>query len=321
MRTVIDNYSMMTEQLDAMGLLFGGRILLVGPPGTDFGAYAFHLAKEIPLKLATVSLALLSADAGEAAQSIRAVFEYARRNAPVILHIRHFESALRRNDDVISILRSELEETTWDRNETLVVAALTRPKELPPELALQFDRTILLEEPNAEDRTRFFEQFFKDREDIDLAIVTDATKGWSFADLKHLAVGLLLNPPAETNHMTLEKLENLLETTGIQPVGNASDLKRLSRKIETRPRQEIDRTQALYPDDFLDQLYLLAVGEEYHKTQGVIETLNSNLPLSNDDLEILNRYPFLLQGDSEERLTRLLRAKKTHDRLARIMGR
>ncbi|TFF93187.1 ATP-binding protein [Candidatus Thorarchaeota archaeon] len=321
MKATLDNYPMLSEQLEALGLLFGGRILLVGPAGTDFDAYTYHLAKETPLKLATASLASLSTDADEASQSIRAIFEFARRNAPVILHIRHFESAMKRSEAVVSAIKSELEETTWDRNETLVVSALTDPTFLSPELALLFDRTILLEEPDAEDRTRFFEYFFKDREDIDLGMITETTQGWSFADLKHLAAGLLLNPPAEAGQITAERIEDLLSTIGIEPVGTPSDLQRLSHRVSVRPEGEFSRAQGLYPDDFLDQLYLLAVGEEYHKTQRVIENLNSNMPLSSEDMEFLNRYPFLLQGDSEERLTRLLRAKKTHDRLARIMGR
>ncbi|TFG10117.1 ATP-binding protein [Candidatus Thorarchaeota archaeon] len=321
MRGILENYSMVKDQFETMGLLFGGRILLIGPPGTDFDAYTYQLAKEIPLKLATVSLIGLSTKVEEASQSVRAVFEFARRNAPVVLHIKQLESTVKQDDELVSILHSELEETTWDTNETLVVTSLTNPQEITPELALVFDRTILLEEPNAEDRTRFFEHFFKDREDIDLGMISDMTQGWSFADLKHLAAGLLLNPPSEGSQIASERIEEILAAMGIQPVGTASDLQRLSRRIDARPQQDLDAASALYPDDFLDQLYLLAVGEDYHKTQRVIESLNSNLPLSTEDMEILNKYPFLLQGDSEERLTRLLRAKKTHDRLARIMGR
>jgi hypothetical protein len=76
-----------------------------------------------------------------------------------------------------------------------------------------------------------------------------------------------------------------------------------------------------YPDNFLDQLYLMAVGEDYAETQRIIEVLNEGLPLSVKDREFLSRYPFLLNGSTEDRLTRLLRAKKSSDRLHRIMGR
>ena len=76
-----------------------------------------------------------------------------------------------------------------------------------------------------------------------------------------------------------------------------------------------------YPDEFLDQLYLMAVGEDYAETQRVIEVLNDGLPLSAKDKEFLSRHPFLLTGSAEDRLTRLLRAKKSSDRLHKIMGR
>jgi hypothetical protein len=83
----------------------------------------------------------------------------------------------------------------------------------------------------------------------------------------------------------------------------------------------VGRVAEVYPDSFLDQLYLMAVGEDFAKTQRVVESLNAGLPLSSNERSFLSQYPFLLGGTPEDRLTRLLRAKKSHDRLARIMGR
>jgi hypothetical protein len=65
----------------------------------------------------------------------------------------------------------------------------------------------------------------------------------------------------------------------------------------------------------------MAVGDNYVRTQEVIENLNKGMPLSADEQQFLNKYPFLLQGEAEDRLTRLLRAKKTRDRLSRVLGR
>ena len=95
----------------------------------------------------------------------------------------------------------------------------------------------------------------------------------------------------------------------------------ITQKISGDNKPKLDNLYYEYPDDFLDQLYLLAVGEDYANTQRVIEILNDGMPLSKADHEFLARHPYLLNGSAEDRLTRLLRAKKSSDRLQRIMGR
>jgi hypothetical protein len=84
---------------------------------------------------------------------------------------------------------------------------------------------------------------------------------------------------------------------------------------------DMEAADKVYPDEFVDQLYLMAVGDDYSRTQRVIETLNANLPLSNDEREFLSQYPFILTGSSEDRLARLLKAKRSNDRLRKVMGR
>jgi hypothetical protein len=95
----------------------------------------------------------------------------------------------------------------------------------------------------------------------------------------------------------------------------------LSYQIEGGESPSFGHVEETYPDDFLDQLYLMAVGDNFHRTQEIIETLNQGAPLSSRDLDFLSKYPFLMNGTDDDRITRLLRAKKSSDRLRRIMGR
>jgi hypothetical protein len=120
--------------------------------------------------------------------------------------------------------------------------------------------------------------------------------------------------------MSRETISDLIEQSGVIPVSDDQHVRSVIAQTKgvdlSTEHAEMD-----YPDDFLDQLYLMAVGDDYLETQRVIETLNSGLALSKKDQEFLSKYPFILSGSPEDRLTRLLRAKKSSDRLRRIMGR
>jgi hypothetical protein len=225
------------------------------------------------------------------------------------------------NSDQSAILLDEVSRTSWDDEEVLVVGTTTRPNDIDAELLSAFDRTYIIEGTSLEDRVRILEQILKSREDIDPTVVAEITDGWSFASMKRLAVSLFMSETSESGQIPREQIEEIIEKSGVVPLSNPQFLETVVRRTTGSTQPPLDALNNKYPDDFLDQLYLMTVGEDYAGTQRVIEVLNDGMPLSKEDREFLARHPHLLSGSPEDRLTRLLRAKKSSDRLQRIMGR
>ena len=138
--------------------------------------------------------------------------------------------------------------------------------------------------------------------------------------MKRLATSFFMTDSESGDAISREELESLIDRSGVIPLGDQTSLGHLSRRLESGESAKFEQVEAEYPDGFLDQLYLMSVGEDYARTQKLIEVLNDGLPLSAGDQEFLTRHPHLLNGTPEDRLTRLLRAKKSSDRLQRIMG-
>jgi SpoVK/Ycf46/Vps4 family AAA+-type ATPase len=314
-------FGQLKEKLAERGLQFGGRALLIGSVGTDFEAFVHHLTLEIPLNLVRVRLDRVLGRSGQASGSVAIWFEFARRNAPCILYFERIENLAPQNSQESAMMTLEIERVSWAEDEVLVVASTTKPREIDRELISTFDRAYLSENTTLEDRIRLMESVLRGRSDLDPGAIAEITEGRSFQEMKHLGVGLLMIEPGGDESISGEHLEKMIEDSQILPVARERHFDALVSRVEGRHLPPLDAAEQVYPDDFLDQLYLMAVGDDYQQTQKVIETLNSGLPLSAQDHGFLSSYPFLLKGTSEDRLTRLLRAKKSNDRLRRIMGR
>jgi hypothetical protein len=260
-------------------------------------------------------------EAKSAAEILRVGFEFARRNSPALMYIEKIEVFSPVNSGQSVILQDEIKRTGWDDEEVLIVAATTRPQDIDADLVSTFDRIYAIEGTSLEDRVRVFEQVLKGREDIDPAVVAELTEGWGFSSVKKLATSLFMTERNEAGQIPRDKIEEMIENSGVIPLSNPRYLESIVKATRGLVPNEIGKLNSEYPDDFLDQLYLMAVGEDYAATQRAVEVLNDGMPLSTEDREILARYPFLLNGTPEDRLTRLLRAKKSSDRLLRIMGR
>jgi hypothetical protein len=130
-----------------------------------------------------------------------------------------------------------------------------------------------------------------------------------------------MSPPNDSGKSDREQMERMILQSRTIPIHQISETGASINPRAGNLSKIIETADEIYPDEFVDQLYLMAVGDDYSQTQRVIETLNANLPLSNDEQEFLSRYPFILVGSLEDRLTRLLKAKRSSDRLKRIMGR
>ncbi|TFF84779.1 AAA family ATPase [Candidatus Thorarchaeota archaeon] len=317
-QSVLDSFTSAREKMKQVGAKFGGRVLLLGPPGTDFSAFVHHLCREVPIKLISFRLEEVLNENKNPTDALVVGFEFARRSSPAVMYLERLDVLGPAASARSAVLREEIRRTTWDENEVLVVATSTKPTGTDPEVLVQFDRTYVIETASREDRVRVFESILKPKEGFETSLLAELTDGWGFESVKRLAVNLLMTDPKDTSR---ESLEQVVEQSGVVPLGNPVTLRRVAGSIEGGISARLPKTESDYPDEFLDQLYLMSVGEDYARTQKVIEVLNDGLPLSSDDREFLGRHPHLLVGTPEDRLTRLLRAKKTSDRLQRIMGR
>ncbi|MBD3407132.1 MAG: AAA family ATPase [Candidatus Lokiarchaeota archaeon] len=311
----------MKDQLNEMNLQFGGRALLIGPEGTDFETFITHIATEIPIKVIRLNLTEVITHKEQIPEIIRFVCEYAQRNAPCILYIDQLEHIGVPDTTNATILMSELDQMSWDDNEIIVIASSHRPQEIDTSIRSVFDRSFIVSQPDANDRLAALESILQERKDLDLTAISEYTDGWSFSDIKKLGIALLMTEPSAEGQINPEELEQIIADTHVMPISNPETLKYILTESKLKTSSKIQKSIDAYPEDFLEQLYLMAVGDNYQDTQRIIESLNTGLPLSAQDQEFLGRYPFLLSGTPEDRLTHLLKAKKSHDRLSRIMGR
>ena len=320
-QAILKRYDSVRQNLADAGITFGGRVLLIGPPGTDFESFVNFLGREVPLKHAVFRSAGIMEENKSSLDALRVGFEFARRSSPVMIFMERLESIAPQGSNREAVLYEELNRTSWADNEVLVVATTTKVNEIDRELLALFDYSYVIEETSIDDRTRVFEQVLADRKDFDPAILAELTEHWSFADTKRLASSLFLTEIQGEAQPTREEMQNTIEKSGVLPLGTPSTISSISRKLKVGTAPKISEIESDYPDEFLDQLYLMSVGEDYARTQRVVEVLNDGLPLSANDREFLSKHPHLLNGTAEDRLTRLLKAKKSSDRLQRIMGR
>jgi SpoVK/Ycf46/Vps4 family AAA+-type ATPase len=318
---LVSNHSKVSHELKEFGIPFGGRALLVGPPGTDFETFANHLAIEMPINLIRFKLSELLGKKLDMSDIIRVGFETALRHSPSLLYLERLDMLAAMGTQESVVIYDELREISWDNNETLVVSSVHNLSSVDKEVLSIFNLVYEIKAASTEDRIKVFERVLQTRNDLDIGILTDLTEGWSFTDVKHLAVNLYMSPPNDSGKANREQMEQMIEQCRIIPIHTISPLKSVVGRTASFVSQDIEAADKMYPDEFIDQLYLMAVGEDYTQTQRVIETLNANLPLSNDEREFLSRHPFILTGSSEDRLSRLLKAKRSNDRLKRIMGR
>jgi len=307
--------------LQDLGLKFGGRILLVGPAGTDFDSFVYYLAVEVPVKLVLLQLSEVPEAKDAAVEVVRIGIEFAKRNSPALLYIPRLEAVAYSGHRLSLVLAEEFRNMTWDATETLIVGTTGYPLALDPDLISVFDRVVPVDFPDHGDRLALLERVFKGRSDFDPSMLAELTERWGFTDLVHLAASLLIAFPQAKTPYSRGAVEEMVSKSGVLPVCSRSAVQRLEPKSRETVAELPGTAVETYPDEFLDQLYLMAVSEDYVETQRVIEILNSGSPLGAKDRAFLVRYPFLLTGSPEERLTKLLRAKKNKDRLSRMMGR
>ncbi|MEM2142944.1 MAG: hypothetical protein QXQ81_06800 [Candidatus Thorarchaeota archaeon] len=311
----------MRSILKTTGLSFGGRVLLVGPPSSDFEGFAYHLAIETPMTLAQVRLGVDLTDSRLVLQLITLAIETARRNSPAVLFLPSLDLILSLSPSTSAAMTADLLSCSWDDDDVVIVTCTSRPSSIPSDTLAAFDRSIVLERPQLSERQSIMSQFLKSRPNIDVAVVADLTDGWGYTDLKRLAAVLLIDLPDDDSVKSRERIEEMIVKSTVRPLDRPEVVREIEAQTIGGASSDMSSIEVEYPDDFLSQLYLMAVSEDYVGTLRVVEQLNSRAPLGPAEMSFLSRYPFLLVGRPEERMARLMTAKKTRDRITRVLGR
>ena len=192
-----------------MGVKAPKGILLYGPPGTGKTLLAKAMAGESDVTFLTAEgNQFLKRYVGEGAEAVHAIFAAARKYAPSILFVDEIDAIGKNratassdiNSDVLTAFLTEMDGFKTDTSKPVFVLAATnyeieegRGRSLDPALLRRFDRRILVDLPNKEERKRY----------IQMKISKNATLHLSDAEVDNIAV--------RSTGMSLAELESVFE--------------------------------------------------------------------------------------------------------------
>jgi cell division protease FtsH len=184
-------------------------VIMVGPPGTGKTLIARAVAGEAQVPFLSVTgSAFVEMFVGVGASRVRDLFADARRRAPSIIFIDELDAiggrrggaAIGGNDEREQTLNQLLSEMDgFDQTTGLVVLAATnRPESLDPALLRpgRFDRQVIVPLPNQVERAAILAVHCRGKQlapDVDLAITSRGTPGFSGADLANLVNEAAIN--------------------------------------------------------------------------------------------------------------------------------
>jgi cell division protease FtsH len=191
----------------------GGRIpkgvLLMGPPGTGKTLLARAVAGEANVPFFSISGSdFVEMFVGVGASRVRDLFEQGKKNAPCIVFIDEIDAVGRHRGAGLGGGHDEREQTLnqllvemdgFESNEgVILVAATNRPDVLDPALLRpgRFDRRIVVNRPDVKGREGILSVHTKKipmADDVDVAVLSRGTSGFSGADLANLVNEAALN--------------------------------------------------------------------------------------------------------------------------------
>ena len=248
--------------------------LLSGPPGTGKTLLARAFAGEARLPMLALSAGeLQSKYVGESEERIRDLFAMARKYAPSIVFIDEIDGIARQRNDqsrgfevsALNQLLASMDGFAVDGAPVFVLAATNHPDALDPAIRRpgRFDETLVIDLPNAGERTAFFVQRLRKvptAADVDVARLVPGTSGASPAELDRMVrEAIYAAAGAGRGHVTASDLETARRTVryGADKHGTAS------------PRDELERTAwheaghalvqlTLFPQDRIDHISIVA---------------------------------------------------------------
>lgn len=168
------------KKFSAQGLKPPKGVLLYGPPGTGKTMLAKAMAGESDVAfIPAVASAFVTKYQGSGPEAVRELFKKARRYAPAILFIDEIDAVGRKRGEsnaahgeemALNALLTEMDGFSVDPKRPVFVLAATNfdveegqngPGVIDAALARRFDRKILVDLPNAEEREQFLRMHLK----------------------------------------------------------------------------------------------------------------------------------------------------------------
>lgn len=187
------------DSLISRGISPTNRLLLFGPPGCGKTITAHAIGKELGLDIAYVKLdGLVSSYLGQTGTNIRKIFDYVR-NRRIILFLDEFDAIAKKRDDSNELGELKRIVTTLLQNldtlpsHVMLIAATNHEQLLDAAVWRRFERTILIDYPNDEQRRQLIERNLSrllpnSHMDIHQAVVL--TKGMNGSDIVNFVESL-----------------------------------------------------------------------------------------------------------------------------------
>lgn len=200
------------QEFSNSGMSPTNRILFCGPPGCGKTMTAYALANEMGLSVAYVRLdGLVSSYLGQTGTNIRKIFEFVK-DKRIMLFLDEFDAIAKKRDDshelgelkrVVTTLLQNLDNMS---SNVFLVAATNHQHLLDPAIWRRFDLSILIGEPELEQREQIinlaFQEYLK-KHSTDIHSIAKLTVGMSGAQIRSfvqmLAKYYLLNLPDQQN--------------------------------------------------------------------------------------------------------------------------
>jgi cell division protease FtsH len=206
----------------------GGKIpkgiLLMGPPGTGKTLLARAIAGEAEVPFFNISGSdFVEMFVGVGASRVRDLFEQGKKHAPCIIFIDEIDAVGRHRGAGLGGGHDEREQTLnqllvemdgFESNDGIIlISATNRPDVLDPALLRpgRFDRQVIVPRPDVKGREGILQVHAENiplAEDVDLAITSRGTPGFSGADLANLVnEAVLIAARADKEVVEMEDFE------------------------------------------------------------------------------------------------------------------
>ncbi len=234
------------EKYKKLGAKIPRGVLLYGAPGTGKTLLAKAVAGEAKCKFFYISGSdFVEMLVGVGASRVRSLFQDAKKEAPSVLFIDEIDAVGRKRGAGLGGGQDEREQTLnqilvemdgFDSSDNvIVIAATNRVDVLDPALLRpgRFDRRIMVNEPNADEREAILKVHAKDKplaDDVDLHEVALSTVGFTGADLANLLNEAALMS-ARHNKEKID-MEAITDATFRVQMGPQKNSKKLTDKVK-----------------------------------------------------------------------------------------
>lgn len=194
-------------------------VLLFGPPGTGKTMLAKAVATEAGANFINITMSSIASKwFGEGEKYVKALFSLARKIAPSVIFIDEVDSMLGKRErpgehEAMRKIKNEFMSNwdglrTKDSERVLVLGATNRPFDLDDAVLRRMPRRLLVDLPDAKNRTKILSVITAGEEmddSVDLKALAESLDGYSGSDLRNLCVAAAHVPIREVLELERKK--------------------------------------------------------------------------------------------------------------------